>query len=124
MYYEARLLATSPYNTVLGFIAPGWAKFLLDLWGEVDIKHSNVAPLLAVGNVNDFSPHTKIHQAAVSAHRFCFSVVVGRCTNTLRIHTEKILSVQLTLSKAGTVHIGSSMSSMVFTSVACILTPP
>ena len=30
----------------------------------------------------DFSPLTKIHQAAVLAHRFCFSTVLGRGTNT------------------------------------------
>ena len=35
----------------------------------------------------DFSPFTKIYQVAVLAHHFCFSVVRGCGTNTLRIHT-------------------------------------
>ena len=35
----------------------------------------------------DFSPLTKIHQAAVLAHCFYFSMVARRGTSTLRIHT-------------------------------------
>ena len=30
------------------------------------------------------SPFTTIHQAAVLAHRFCFSMVAGRGTHTLK----------------------------------------
>ena len=37
---------------------------------------------------------TKIHQATVLAHRFRFSVVAGRGTNTLRLQTAIILSVE------------------------------
>ena len=42
----------------------------------------------------DFSPLTKIHQAALLAHRFCFSVVVGGGSNTLRIYTAIIFSAE------------------------------
>ena len=41
-----------------------------------------------------FSPLTKIHQAAMLAHHFCFSMVVGCGTNTLRIHTAIIFSAR------------------------------
>ena len=40
----------------------------------------------------DFLPFTKIHQAAVLTHRFWLSMVAGRGTNTLRIHTAIIFS--------------------------------
>ena len=38
----------------------------------------------------DFSPLTKIHQAAVLAHRFCSAIAAGRGTNILRVHTAQI----------------------------------
>uniref|UniRef100_A0A7S4FTZ9 Uncharacterized protein n=1 Tax=Eutreptiella gymnastica TaxID=73025 RepID=A0A7S4FTZ9_9EUGL len=42
-------------------------------------KPSEITALLAS---IDFSPLTKIHQAAVLTHRFCSSMVAGRGTNT------------------------------------------
>ena len=42
----------------------------------------------------DFSSLTKMHQAAVLANHFCFSMVVGRGTNTLRIYTTMMFSVE------------------------------
>uniref|UniRef100_A0A7S4D3S7 Uncharacterized protein n=1 Tax=Eutreptiella gymnastica TaxID=73025 RepID=A0A7S4D3S7_9EUGL len=44
-------------------------------------KPSEITALLAS---IDFSPLTKIHQAAVLTHRFCSSMVAGRGTNTLK----------------------------------------
>ena len=45
----------------------------------------------------DFSPLTKIYQAAVLAYRFCFSMVASRGTNTLRIPTAIIFSAEAPL---------------------------
>ena len=42
----------------------------------------------------DFLPFTKIHQAAVLAHRLCLSMVVDRGTNTLRNHAAIIFSAE------------------------------
>ena len=57
-------------------------------------KPLDVAALLAVGGAYCLSPFMKIHQAAVLAHRFCFSLVVGRGSNTLRTHRAIIFNVE------------------------------
>ena len=43
----------------------------------------------------------KIHQAAMVAHRSCFSMVAGCGTSTLRIHMAIIFSVECKLCHDG-----------------------
>ena len=47
-----------------------------------------------------FSPLMNIHQAAVLAHRFRFSIRAGRGTSTLRIHTTMVFSAECKHSAA------------------------